>query len=197
MVIDDLYPADLDLDLQAMPGNARVPANIYGECRSRLWPTMSNKQLDVLHDRYQVVLNLYRHCPRLACSLQTESCSVSRRSFHKVLADLATLCLDTQVVQNLLAFVTLERVSHSDNECIGSVNGIADIRRGLSHARRLCGRPSVSLYNRWTWEVGGGLQSGGSDRVVVAFEGAVTPFRCEGPWAKGVRDQKGRRGSDC
>src|SRR6266487_3326257 len=41
-----------------------------------------------LHDCNQVVLNLYPPQSAPPCSFQPESCSVSKRSFHKVLADL-------------------------------------------------------------------------------------------------------------
>jgi hypothetical protein len=51
-------------------------------------PSIGNKELDVLHDWNQVILNLYPPQSTPPRSFQTESCSVSKRSFHKVLADL-------------------------------------------------------------------------------------------------------------
>jgi hypothetical protein len=84
--------AELDLDLQAVARQSRRKRksirNTYSECCSWPWPSMVNEQLDVLHDRNQVILNLYPPQAAPPRSFQTESCSVSKRSFHKVPTDL-------------------------------------------------------------------------------------------------------------
>jgi len=55
MVINDLHPAELDLDLQAVARRWRrkrkSTRNTYGECCCPPWPSVGNEQLDVLHDR--------------------------------------------------------------------------------------------------------------------------------------------------
>ncbi len=82
--------------------------------RSGFWPCMINQQLHVLHNRYQVILNLHPPTTTPPRSFQSVSLPLSKRSFHKMLADLdisscpSALCPHTHAIQNLLALMAFD-----------------------------------------------------------------------------------------
>ena len=75
---------------------------------------MINQQLDVLHNRYQVILNLNPPTTTPPSSFQSVSLPLSKRSFHKMLADLdisscpSALCPATHAIQYLLALMAFD-----------------------------------------------------------------------------------------